>query len=425
MKDNKVFCILPWVHTHVNTEGDVFPCCISWSPSRKARIGWLKDSSLEELFNNDFMKQLRLDMLNGVKRDDVCKDCYDREDGGFKSARQGYNKDYANTQEIKDIIDSTNKTGFVEPKIKSWDVRYSNLCNLKCRSCGSLFSSLWASEEKSFENVKIEAYNANGDDPLEEQYMHVKQIYFAGGEPLIMPQHFKSLKKLIDTGRANEVRLIYNSNLTKLNYNNNDLLSLWKNFKKVVIGASIDAIGLRAEYIRHGVAWEVIEKNIVELIKFKNQSKNFDFYYSPTVGVLNVFHITDMHKYLFQQGLMTNIDAISFNLLLNPKYYDCRILPKDVKNIIQDKILLHIEWLQDNNANQNNINQFENLKEYLNKEVDNESLLTFFKKTIELDLKRNENFKNTFPEYKEFYLELEKKYDSQIKEYIQKTAITN
>jgi len=120
MKDNKVFCILPWVHTHVNTEGDVFPCCISWSPSRKARIGWLKDSSLEELFNNDFMKQLRLDMLNGVKRDDVCKDCYDREDGGFKSARQGYNKDYANTQEIKDIIDSTNKTGFVEPKIKSW-----------------------------------------------------------------------------------------------------------------------------------------------------------------------------------------------------------------------------------------------------------------------------------------------------------------
>ena len=86
MKNNKSFCILPWIHTHLNTEGDVFPCCVSWTPQRESRVGWLKDNSLEELFNNDFMKQLRLDMLAGKERPDVCSNCYDREDSGFQSA---------------------------------------------------------------------------------------------------------------------------------------------------------------------------------------------------------------------------------------------------------------------------------------------------------------------------------------------------
>ena len=84
-KNNKSFCILPFIHTHLNTEGDVFPCCVGWTPDRKTRIGYIKDNSLEELFNTPVMKQLRLDMVDGKRRPDFCEPCYKFEDNGILS----------------------------------------------------------------------------------------------------------------------------------------------------------------------------------------------------------------------------------------------------------------------------------------------------------------------------------------------------
>ena len=397
-KNNKTFCILPWIHTHLNTEGDVFPCCISWSPERKSRVGWLKDNSLEELFNNDFMKQLRLDMLAGVERPDVCSNCYDRENGGFRSARQGYNLDH---EKDMSVVDSTAEDGYVEPKIKSWDIRFSNLCNLKCRTCGPLFSTTWAQEKTEEDYVKLNAIK-KGTDPLEQQYDHVEKLYFAGGEPLIMPEHYKTLKELISRGRAKDIQIIYNSNLTKLDYNKNDLVGLWKEFKNVVIGASIDAVGSRAEYIRNGVPWQTIESNLKRLMEFKKECSTFDFYYSPTVGLLNIAHITDMHRYIYENNLIPNINSINFNLLLYPLHYDMRILPNEIKNDITEKFQLHEQWLTSINAPKETIDKFSNLRQYLNQTVENSNSLLeeFLTVTKNLDSLRDEDFNKSLPEYK-------------------------
>lgn len=408
INNNKTFCVLPWVHTHLNTEGDVFPCCISWDTTRRARVGWLKDNTLEELFNNDFMKQLRLDMLGGVERPDVCTHCYDREAGGFKSARQGYNDNYQH-KEIQDVIESTAEDGYVEPIIKSWDIRFSNLCNLKCRTCGPLFSTTWAQEQKEFDFIKIHAIH-NDVDPLINQYDNVKQLYFAGGEPLIMPEHFRTLTELISRGRASDIQIIYNSNMTKLDYNNHDLVGYWKNFRKVVIGLSIDAVGPRAEYIRNGVPWKTIEGNIRKLKEFKKQCSTFDFYFSPTVSALNVHHICDMHRYLWENDLMPYIGSMTFNMLLHPVHYDCRILPRNIKDNIIEKITNHITWLLEQNCPKSGIEQYENLKTYLEQDLAEIELLKFLKKTKDLDEVRNESFINTFPEYSTFYKEYEKLY---------------
>jgi len=398
IKNNKTFCILPWIHTHLNTEGDVFPCCISWSPERKSRVGWLKDNSLEELFNNDFMKQLRLDMLAGVERPDVCSNCYDRENGGFRSARQGYNLDH---EKDMSIVDSTATDGYVEPKIKSWDIRFSNLCNLKCRTCGPLFSTTWAQEKTEEDYVKLNAIE-KGTDPLEQQYDHVEKLYFAGGEPLIMPEHYKTLKELISRGRAKDIQIIYNSNLTKLDYNKNDLVGLWKEFKSVVIGASIDAVGSRAEYIRNGVPWKTIESNLKRLMEFKNECPTFDFYYSPTVGLLNIAHITDMHRYIYENNLIPNINSINFNLLLYPLHYDMRILPTEIKNDITEKFQLHKKWLISIDAPKETVDKFSNLRQYLNQTVENSNSLLeeFITVTKRLDSLRDEDFNMSLPEYK-------------------------
>jgi len=341
MKKSKTFCILPWVHTHLNTEGDVYPCCISWNSERTARAGWLKDSSLEEIFNNDFMKQLRLDMLNEIERPDVCSDCYMREKSGFKSARVGSNGEYSDLEKDT-LIENTKEDGYVEPVIKSWDIRFSNLCNLKCRTCGSLFSTTWAKEDDEADYLKLNAIEEDADDPLVKQYKNVEKIYFAGGEPLIMPEHFKTVKELISRGSANHTKLIYNSNLTKLNYNKNNLIDLWSNFKEVVIGASIDAIGKRAEYI---------------------------------------------------------IDSIQFNLLLFPKHYDCRILPNDIKEQTAEKILSHERWLHNNDANKRTIEEYKNLRNHLLEDVDIKELENFKKITKEMDSKRKERFDDVFSEY--------------------------
>ena len=107
--NNKSFCILPFVHTHLNTEGDVYPCCVGWNGDRTSKIGDLKDASLEELFNSDAMKQLRLDMVNGIRRPEFCDPCYKREDSGFHSARHGSNDDYLDVEEK--IVSSMHSDG--------------------------------------------------------------------------------------------------------------------------------------------------------------------------------------------------------------------------------------------------------------------------------------------------------------------------
>ena len=421
IKDKDSFCVYPWVHTHLNTEGDVYPCCVSWTPERQSRIGWLEKDSLEDLFNNDKMKQLRLDMIAGKKRPDICDNCYKREDAGFHSARQGANVDFKN--ELDNLIASTHEDGYVEPVIKSWDIRFSNLCNLKCRSCGPMFSNTWAQEEKkagaAIDSILIHPIE-NDTDPMENQYDNVEKIYFAGGEPLIMPEHYTVLRGLINKGVAHKVHIIYNTNMTKLDYNNNDILDLWKQFKKVVLGVSIDAVGPRAEYIRHGMKWHVIEENLKKLKQYCRDQGNLFFYFSPTVSLQNIHHMTDMHRYLVENNCMSNIDAVMFNILLQPLHYDMRGLPDMIKDEITDRIDEHIEWCTEQGAlviptfpegsehneyvhdRMNAIKEFNTLKDYIQQpiEFDKNSFVDY---TEKLDKRRNESFTETFPEYAEWY----------------------
>ena len=140
-----------------------------------------------------------------------------------------------------------------------WDIRFSNLCNLSCRSCGSMFSSNWYDDQVALwgkpdhakvtyaGTTKMDAY-----DQLVEYLPVVEQVYFAGGEPLIMEEHYKILKELIRLGKADTVRLIYNTNFTRQAYKDLNVFDYWPEFKDVSVGASLDAMGPRAELMRNG-----------------------------------------------------------------------------------------------------------------------------------------------------------------------------
>ena len=404
-KDNKAFCILPFVHTHLNTEGDVFPCCISWDPTRSTQIGFLKDNTLEEIFNSDVMKQLRIDFVNGVRRPDFCTACYQREDNGFVSGRHGSNLDYLDVED--EIVAKMKEDGYLEPIIKSWDIRFSNLCNLKCRSCGSVYSTTWAQEDEKFDGYSeyksLKSIPEGTADPLENQYDNVDKIYFAGGEPLIMPEHFHSLQKIIDTGRAGKVKLLYNTNMTKLNYNKHNLIELWKHFKIVVIGASIDAMGERAEYIRNGVKWSVIENNFKELSEAVKVYKNINIHISPTVSIMNVHSLPDLHKYFVEKGYVENATAIVLNMLLNPAHYEIRNLPENLKTEVKQKIKDHCVWLREQDTRLDVIESFESILTYIENPASNEDVARFVSETNRIDKRRNQSFGKTFPEYADWW----------------------
>lgn len=391
---------------YISTTGSVKPCCLS--PSTSGNVGKLSKNTVEEVFNSDKMKQMRLDMINGVPRPDFCNTCYKNEAAGFETYRQSLNEEFS--EFLETALEDTEEDGYLEPKLRYMDTRYSNLCNLKCRTCGDDYSTAWSKENADNNISDYKDYKAyTGDDPLDNQYQYVKRIYFAGGEPLIMSEHYETLKKVINSGRAHEVDLAYTSNMTKLNYNKNYLPDLWKEFKSVHIGMSIDNIGPRANYIRNGaVKWNKIEENIKTLRGYSN----VNFLLSTTISLMSAYTLTDMHRYFYENGILSSINHIRFNMLHEPGYYSVKLLPRHIKEEMQEKIKTHIAWIKDNNGAQTTINEFQTFSNYLDEDwtVFEQSAWEpqFIKKTLELDRIRNESFPDTFPEYKEWWEEITK-----------------
>ena len=293
LTENKSFCMLPWMHLHAFPDGRAYPCCFAQD---KYPVGDLNKNSLEEVFNNDKMKKLRKNMLNGITNKE-CVKCYDQEKSGFFSLRFSSNKHFGHNI---GLTDATKSDGSVDFVIKYWDIRFSNLCNFACRCCGRLFSSNWYEDHIKVtgsppNHAKIMRVGRTANDIWEqmlEQFDHVEQFYFAGGEPLIMEEHYRILKEL-DKRKMYHVRLIYNTNFSRLKFKDLEVLELWNKFDSVSVGASLDAEGKRGELMRTGTKWDQTVANRKRMLEICPQ---VDFYISATVGLINSLHIVDFHR---------------------------------------------------------------------------------------------------------------------------------
>ena len=205
------------------------------------------------------------------------------------------------------LVDNTLEDGTVPDMVLYyWDVRFSNICNLKCRSCGGIFSSRWYDDDVRLNwnkplRPRVMFAGRTEEDiwtQMEPHIEHMEQIYFAGGEPLIMEEHTRILQKLIATGNTG-VRLIYNTNLTELRYKKQSVLDLWRHFKSVCVAASLDESHDRAAVIRSGTDWAAVEQNIRDL---KAQCPHIDFMISPTLSVMNIWRFVEFHRYMVEIG---------------------------------------------------------------------------------------------------------------------------
>ena len=391
LKDSKTFCIYPWIHLHAYPTGEAYPCC--HAEMKPGIVGNCRTNTLEEIWRDQPMQQLRADMLSETPNA-ACTRCYEQEQSGFFSGRKSANKHHGH--HVKKLDSNPFEMTY-------WDIRFSNLCNLSCRSCGHIFSSSWYQDQAKLAGPEWKARNTVLNyagrtetdmwEQLEPHLDYVEQIYFAGGEPLLMAEHYNILEELLRRGRT-DVRLIYNTNFTHTDLKGRSVFEYWRQFKSVAVGASLDDMGARGEYIRKGTDWSVVQQNRRDMLKI---CPDVDFYISPTLSIMNAHHLPDFHRAWVEQGLIRAQD-LNVNILQDPLYYRVDIAPSEYKAELESKWRKHIEWLKPQDHLGRATQGFESAITFMNS-TDNTHLLdTFWRKTHELDTIRNESCLTVIPE---------------------------
>ena len=409
VKHGKHFCVLPWIHFHSWPDGRVMPCCIADSNMPVAELK--KDESIIQMMNSEDFKRMRSAMLNDEPVE-ACKRCYDLELMGTWTMRQSHNK-RRGLEYVKGIAETTKDNGEITDfKMKYMDLRFSNMCNMKCRSCGPGCSSLWAQEfvdrigvdeyEKYFKTKKIvinQAEEMGFMSKLKPYLKDVTEVYFAGGEIIITPEHYECLDYWIENGLNEQIELTYTTNFSSLKgYKDKDLIQYWKKFPKLQIWASLDGMGDVAECIRKGTDWERVEKNI-QLIK--EQVPHAQFQITPTISIWNVFHFPDFFDYMIEKGFIDTKSSPRFNLATHPWYANIMILPTHVKRRLAELYRVYQNKYKDN---QDIYNGFKMIIYNLTVGDENKGGILEFKQfNDELDQFRNEKFEDIVPEIKEVY----------------------
>ena len=369
------------------------------------------DESILDMMNSDDFKKLRVAMLDDEPVE-TCKRCYDLELIGTWTMRQSHNK-RKGLEYVNYIAENTQKDGTLDKfEMKYMDIRFSNLCNMKCRSCGPGCSSQWAQEyvenngiekyQTHFHNTKIVV--SNNDDlkfmaKLKPHLKDVTEVYFAGGEIIIQPEHYECLDYWIENGLTDQVELTYTTNLSQLKYRKDvDLISYWKKFPKLKIWASLDAHGSLAEVIRKGTDWNRIVNNI-KLIK--QEVPHAEFQITPTISIWNVFTFPDFFDYMIKNGFIDTKSSPRFNLVTFPWYANIMILPAHVKRRLVELYRVY------QNRYKNNIDIYNGFKMIIyNLTVGEENkggIQEFIQHTKEIDSLRDESLLDLVPDLKEVF----------------------
>jgi radical SAM protein with 4Fe4S-binding SPASM domain len=391
------FCMIPWIHMHAFPNGQAYPCCLG---EQDHPIGDLHKNTVKEVWNDTPYKTMRKNMLE-EKSCKECTKCYEQEDMGFVSMRNSSNKSFGHNI---GIVDDTKPDGtFEDFKLRYYDIRFSNLCNMSCRTCGGWFSSSWHDEETALygkrEYPKFMFAGKDKEDmwnQLQEHIPYLEQVYFAGGEPLIMEEHYRLLDEL-ERQELFDVRLIYNTNFSKLKLKTKHVFDYWQRFNNVSVGASLDALGARAEYMRKGTVWTETVSNRERMLQ---ECPDVDFYVSATVSLYNALHVMDFHRDWVERGLIKAQDW-NINILQGPDRDRIDVLPKAYKEQVREKIQEHIEWLKPQDHLNRAVVGYEAMLKFM-EQGDKESLLgEFFKVNDRHDGYRQESFEQVFTEYKD------------------------
>ena len=388
-------CILPWVWLDMEPNGDVRPCCANTNI-----LGNINTESLEEIWNGKKMKEFRLSLLEN-KLPNSCFACIKSEELGFESYRETYNELFKTT--FDEVAENTNEDGSLKTiKFKGFNFKVSNKCNYKCRMCDPEISSSFGGK------IIGHSKKLNFEKFVESNIEYFESIGFSGGESLIMDEHYWLLQKLIDMGKT-DIHLQYCTNMSTLKYKSHNVLEYWNkwNPEKLFVAASIDEMGNRAEYLRKGSQWPVVEKNLKILAQ-----QSFNVQVNVVVSCYNVFRLPELVQYLTDIGYINpkkfldekykyNIILFSFiDNAISDSNRSVWILPENYKKKVKQKL---ISFVDDYNFKyKTDIRPiFNPILLYLNKKSDKQLVHNFLKENTKMDIDRKENLFKVFPEFVE------------------------
>jgi organic radical activating enzyme len=320
------------------------------------------------------------------------------------------------------------------------DFRFSNKCNQACITCGHTLSSSWYDLNEKLGRPQSDSKFIEPTDKtiafklIDDNLDSVRDIYFAGGEPMISEYHWYTLEKLIESGRASEVNLVYSTNCSTLSYRGKDVLEYWKQFKDVMIMASIDEVGERFNYIRWPGKWNKISVNLQKIHdSFEEVNKSVGWakqklVYLPVLSSFNIHRLKEIVQQfldcgIYQGSLGTEVIfeiCLFQNLLRNPIHLSIINMPEQHWQYVDKCLTEFEEWylssvvkdtpaLSDKtNVIKYSINVIRNMRKMKQSDLKffdypEEDSYRYMEEYSKMDIVRGTNFKETFPELEWLY----------------------
>jgi MoaA/NifB/PqqE/SkfB family radical SAM enzyme len=439
---SKTFCVLPWIHFATRPNGDMRLCCNANSSGAGTdhEIGLVKNETGRpanfgretpmSAWNNEYMKDVRLTMLEG-KIPASCVKCHKEEANGVASKRIWETGTWVEDGiDLEELVKQTEEDGTVPEQLVYLDLRLGHTCNLKCIMCSPHDSSQWVADHKkvyplfqakelkeqmAWDRKDFDNFWHENPDFWKEMYAQIpnlKQVYFAGGEPLMIKEHKLFLEEIIRQGYADKILVRYNTNGLLID---DEIIDLWSKFRLVKVGVSIDAVGERNRYIRFPTEWDTVVKNLHKLDK---APPNIQASIATAIQILNIKHLPDLAKWKVREGFKKiNFENVTggiqaggglFNmhLLYIPTFLSIKALPEEDKAEVRENFAMLANWLyinyrQDEDFWKDNPygwQRWQAVLKFMDSE-DHTHLLPAFREYIDrMETLRGTNFKSTFPE---------------------------
>jgi len=335
------FCVLPWVSLETSPVGTVRPCCLAEEEivDDAGNKFDLNTASFAGIQNSTYMQDLRQQFLD-EKQPQTCRKCWREERSGRTSKRMH------TLDRLKHMIPDQPWTQDAKP-LMFLDLKLGNICNLKCRICGSWSSSTFATEELAnlgpdedrktnhhYVMLRAGAWpreNLTFWKEIDQVVDQIRYLEFTGGEPFMIQEHFDLLQRLVDRGIAGQIEIHYNTNGTQWPEGAEEI---WRHFKTVEIAFSIDDVGARFEYQRSNAVWTQVVDNIGRFRQMRDRHSNIQLQVCSTVNVFNVYYLEELAAWIDQQ----NFDFVYWNMMHEAYYFSINTLPEPAKAAVTKQL---------------------------------------------------------------------------------------
>ena len=366
-------CMAPWVHTYLSPQTERRMCCASREPAQNFTqyidtakgTGKYIPITLEEHWNSDHMKSVRKRMMAGETLPE-CEVCNDKL-LNTSVYRSYFNQLFEN--KYNSVVENTQEDGSTTLRPVSWDYRFSNLCNFKCRTCGDMLSSAWETEQKQYNMINWADPKNNWMKPevkqrieefqstqIEEEFAQavenhqIEEVYWVGGEPLMYEQHWRYMKRIVELGDGGNLYARYNTNLSRIDYRGTSLyVDILSNLRDWQICASLDGTGRIGEYIRTGLDYDKWLENFSRGVEIATHRRQMRIDFTLTLpGLFEIERISELARQLGVDVLAKVIFSFSPDIIMSPlalprpllnKWIDEHVVSSHINSSIRDILI--------------------------------------------------------------------------------------